>query len=61
MVVIHRRIAFDQLTEAIEQVLQTKHRPDALVQRVLVDDQGKGESKGVDEIAVRPGIARIVS
>jgi hypothetical protein len=43
-------------------MLETEHRPHALVQRVLVDDQGEGRSEAAGgETAVRPVAARIVS
>jgi hypothetical protein len=35
-VMIDRRIAQDQLTQAVEQVFEPQHRADAFVERVLV-------------------------
>ena len=40
VVVVDRRVARDQLAEPVEQVLEPQHRADALVERVLVEDQG---------------------
>ena len=46
VVVVDRRVALDQLAEAVEQMLEAQHRADALVERVLVDDQGGRASRG---------------
>ena len=52
----------DQLAEAVEQVLEPQHRADALVERVLVEDQGEGRSEAAGgATAVRSAAARIVS
>jgi len=46
----------NQLAEAIEQVFETKHRPDALVKRVLVQDQD-GSSRAKNTCELRRSIA----
>jgi hypothetical protein len=38
-VVVHRRVARHQLAQPVEQMLQPKHRANAFVERVLVEDQ----------------------
>ena len=61
VVVVDRRVALDQLAEAVEQVLEPQHRADALVERIFVEDQGGGDGKRAE--ARRPpgnAVARIV-
>jgi hypothetical protein len=38
-VVIHRCVALHELAQPVEQMLQPKHRADAFVERILVEDQ----------------------
>ena len=46
VMVIDRRFALDQLAQAVEQMLETQHRADALVERIFVDDQGGAKAWG---------------
>ena len=41
VMVIDRGVPLDELAEPVEQVLEPKHRPDALVEGIFVQDQGE--------------------
>ena len=43
-VVVHRCVAWQQLAQAVEQVLQPQHGADAFIERVFVEHQGRGLS-----------------